>query len=111
MVLQKKAFRTSGMQGNLVHTLTELRVLVGQEYGTNAAVAGCPGSAAIITAVDTPRGDRDVHPLRRSRVEHNRVQRETAVAGHPARTMRMIEQSPHQGPGIAAIARLEESGR
>src|SRR5215467_10854721 len=96
------------MQGDLVHALSELRILVGHEWCGDAAVLSRPGGARVVGAVDATGGDRDVHALLVDGVEEDRMQSKSAVARHPARAVGMIEQSANQIPGFAAVASFEQ---
>ena len=99
------------MHGDFVHALAELGIFIGHEDSANAAVLRGPSSAGIVGAIDAAGRDGDVEAARVRWVLQNRVQRESAIAGHPARAMRMIEQAAHERPVLAAIARFKKRGR
>src|SRR6185312_8676247 len=72
------------------------------------AVLRSPRLAAVAGAVHTAGGDGDVHSLLVARIGDDGVEREAAVAGQPARAVRMIEERAVQGPCFAGVAAFEE---
>src|SRR5215469_13064695 len=99
------------MQRNLVNALTELGIPVRRGHRSNAPILCRPSASPIFGPVNAAGGDRYVHPLFVVRIKDNRMQGEAAVAWHPARTVRMIEQATNQRPRLAVVARFEKCRR
>src|SRR5262249_43808513 len=111
VILQVETLGASRVHGNFVNALSEFGIFVGHEHGADAAVLRGPGLAAVCGAVNAAGGNGDVHALIVGRVENDGMQGETAVAGNPARAVRMIEEAANQRPGFPSIARFEKRGR
>src|SRR5262245_55626583 len=96
------------MHCDLVHALTELGILVRHKRGANTAVLRRPGRSAIGGAVHATRRDSDHDLLRILRVQDDSVQRQPAIARHPAWPVRMIEQAAHERPALAPVPGLKQ---
>src|SRR5262252_8580528 len=103
MVLQIEPLGTIGMQDNLMYALSKFRILVRHEHYPEPAVLRRPVISPVICAVNAAGRNGHIHALAVGGVEHNRVQRETSVAGHPAVAVRMIEQTSNQRPGLTRV--------
>jgi hypothetical protein len=53
MILQEEAFGAKGMHRDLVYTLPELGVFAGHKHNADTAILRRPGSASIVSAVNT----------------------------------------------------------
>src|SRR5205085_11374202 len=95
------------MQSYLVHALPKLGIFVRHEHNADALVLGRPGASAILGSIDASGRDGHIHALAVRRIEHDGVQSESAISGHPAGTMRMIEQPSHERPGFTRVAGFE----
>ena len=93
------------MAGDLVDTLTEFRIGIGRETGTDALVRGREGLAAILAQVVAARGDAEVKAIP---VAKDRVHAQPSVAGLPLSSVLMVADARNQLPGISAVARPEE---
>src|SRR5262249_51268150 len=111
VILQEKAFGMRRMHRNFVNALAELGIFVGQKHSADAAILCGPGLAAVAGAINATRGNCDVHAPVVGRIEHDRMQSEAAIAGHPSWTMRMIEKATDEEPSFARVAGFEERGR
>src|SRR4051812_13958795 len=72
-----------GARADAVDALAELGGLAGHEDGGDALVAGPPGRAAVVGAVDAAGGDGDERAVGIFRVGDDGVEAETAAAGLP----------------------------
>jgi hypothetical protein len=96
MILQEEAFGAIGMQSYLVHALPKLGIFIRHEHDADALVLSGPCASAILGSVDPSRRDGHIHALGVRRIKHDGVQSESAISGHPAGAMRMIEQPSHE---------------
>src|SRR5882724_11549106 len=101
MILQEEPFRTRRMHHDLMHALTEIGILAGHEHYADSVILRCPPSAAIVGTINTTGRNRHVHTPTFRGIQHYRMQCEPAVARHPARPVRMIEQATHEGPTLS----------
>ena len=94
------------MTHNFVHALAPLGILlVGREkLSANTFIARLPVLATIVGAIDAARRNSDEQSLVIRRIWKNRVQAKPAAAGHPLRTMRMIEEAALERPGLAGVS-------
>ena len=111
VILQEEAFGTSRMHRDFMHTLTELRILIGHEFRADTAILGCPSSPAVFGPIYAAGRNCHVHTLFVAGINDDGMQGQAAVAGHPARAMRMIEQTTNEGPSLSRVAGFEERGR
>ena len=95
------------MHDHLVHTLAELGILLGSKDYPDASVTSLPASSAILAAIEAARRDSYMHPFSLLGIEQNGVNEEAAVAGHPARPVRVIVETSYERPCAARIARLK----
>src|SRR3954454_20512307 len=98
------------MHRDVVHTVPDLCLGVGDAFGLQAAVDRLPRLAAVRRTEGPGRGDRDVHPLRVARVEDDRVQAHAARARLPVRPGTVIAQTGQLLPRLTAVDRAEECG-
>src|SRR5262245_41585931 len=103
MILQEQALGASRMHRDFMHALPKLRMLVGQKFRADAAILRRPSRAAIFGAVNAARRNCHVNTLLVAWIEDDGMQGQAAVAGHPTRTMRMIEQTANEGPGFSGV--------
>src|SRR6266571_6384614 len=105
MMLQKHSIRIRSVAHDFMHTLTPFRVLlIGRhEARADSFVARLPSLAAILSSVNTARGDRNPHSLLIRGIGKNCVQTEPTAAGHPLSAVRMIEQAAIERPGLATV--------
>jgi hypothetical protein len=96
MILQEEAFGAIGMQSDLVHALPKLGIFIRHEHDADALVLSGPGASAILGSVDPSRRDGHIHALGVHRIEHDGVQSQSAISGHPPGTVWMVEQSSHE---------------
>ena len=111
MVLLVQPLGATGRHDQLVDALAGDRVGVGQEVGTDAAVARLPGRAAVLGGEGPDRRDGDPHLRRVAGVGDDRVQAEAAGAGLPGPARGVLGQAGHVPPGQAAVLAPEEAGR
>ena len=111
VVLLEQHLRVGGMQCHLVDALPVFGVLIGAEIGADVAVARRPGLPAVIAAIASARGDRDIHAGRVIGIEQDGMQAQAAIAGEPGAAVRVIEERLVQIPGLAAVTRDEQGGR
>src|SRR5262245_18364830 len=107
MVLLPKPLRPGVMEKQLVHALPDVWVRVGEEVGRDAFVSRRPCGPAVIRPERTPAGQVDVHPLRVTRVELDRVRSEAAGAREPLVARRVLEKPLVRLPVLAPIVRAE----
>src|SRR5439155_9933351 len=74
-------------------------------------VAWHPRRCALLSGVYAADADAALHFLRIRRVDRDRVEAHPAEARHPLRAGRLVVETLHDRPGLAAILALEERGR
>src|SRR5207249_7247932 len=92
----------------LVDAVEDVRTLA---RGTVHFVVLYPRRAAVLSSVHAADTDADHHLLRILRVDGDRVQAHSAEARHPLRAGRLVVETLHDRPGLAAILALEERSR
>jgi hypothetical protein len=92
------------MVHHFMDTLPELRMLVGEEFGTHAVIPRAPALSAIVGPIHAAGRDCDEHSLWVGRIEHNGMQAEPAAAGLPPGLVLVVEQSVIRLPRLPAVA-------
>src|SRR5207244_5521453 len=105
VVLLPEAIGSGRMRKELVDALSDLRVRLRHEVGSDVLVDGRPALPAVLRTKSAGRGDRDVH---RFLDELNRVAAHPAGTGLPALPRRVLEQGAIHLPGGTAIVRPEQ---
>jgi hypothetical protein len=96
------------MEGNLMHTLSELWIFLWQEDHAYSIIARLPRGSTILGAVNTPGRHSHVHSIFVAWIRQNCVQNQPTIAGHPTWPMGMIVQAADQRPRFALVPRLEQ---
>src|SRR5512141_54933 len=98
------------MANDLVDALPELRVLLFEEVRLDPAVAGPPGLAVVVGAVDAAGRGRDGEPVAARRIRQDGVKAEPAAPRRPLRPVRVVPEAFVQRPALSSVAGFEQSG-
>src|SRR5690348_13504094 len=110
VLLHEENAGTLGVHRNVVDTMSDLCVLIGNILRSQAAVDRLPGVAAIVAAEGAGSGDCNPNSFRITGIENDGVQAHATCARLPLGTGAVTAEAGKFAPGFAAVGGAEDGG-